>query len=231
MKALVVSIQVGLPRTVGDEKPWVTGFFKQSVTEPLWLGSINLAGDAQGDLVHHGGPHKAVCVYPAAHYPFWRGQLGLPELKAGDFGENFTLGELTESDVCIGDVWTIGHARVQLSQPRQPCWKLARRWDIKDLALQVQQTSRTGWYLRVLQEGEVQAGQEMELIERPHPRWTVAAANQLMHHDRQNLRDAALLAAVPELSPSWKKTLTNRAEKGLQPDEHKRLQGGAGLSK
>lgn len=230
MKSPVLSIQVGLPRTIAGDKPWTTGFFKQAVTEPLWLGSINLTGDAQGDLVHHGGPHKAVCVYPAAHYPFWREQLVLPELKHGDFGENFTLGELTESDVCIGDVWTIGQAQVQVSQPRQPCWKLARRWDIKDLALQVQQTRRTGWYLRVLVEGIVQPGGEMELVERQHPQWTIAAANQLMHHDRHNLHDAALLAAVPELSPSWKKTLTNRAEKGLQPDERLRLDGRNGLS-
>lgn len=229
MKAPVLSIQVGLPRTIGGDKPWTTGFFKQAVTEPLWLGSVNLAGDAQGDLVHHGGPHKAVCVYPATHYPFWRERLGLPDLKAGDFGENFTLGELTENDVCIGDVWTIGQAQVQVSQPRQPCWKLARRWEIKDLALQVQQTSRTGWYLRVLAEGIVQQGAQMELIERKHPSWTIAAANWLMHHDRHNLRDAALLAAVPELSPSWKKTLTDRAEKGLQPNELKRLQGADGL--
>lgn len=229
MKARVLSIQVGLPRTLEGDKPWRTGFFKQPVSESLWLGSINLAGDAQGDLVYHGGPHKAVCVYPGPHYPFWRERLGLPELKGGDFGENFTLDELSEDNVCIGDVWTIGQARVQVSQPRQPCWKLARRWDIKDLALQVQQTGRTGWYLRVLAEGLVQQGQQMELVERPHPCWTIAAANQLMHHDQDNFREAAVLAAVPELSPNWKKTLTNRAEKGLQPDEHKRLVGEDGL--
>lgn len=230
MRAPVLSIQVGMPQTFDGDKPWTTGFFKQAVMEPLWLGAINLDGDAQGDLVHHGGPHKAVCVYPATHYPFWRERLELDELKAGDFGENFTVGELTESDVCIGDVWTVGQAQVQVSQPRQPCWKLARRWDIKDLALQVQQTSRTGWYLRVLVEGSVQQGMEMTLIERKHPHWTIAAANWLMHHDRHNLRDAALLAAVPELSPSWKKTLIDRVEKGLQPDELKRLQGGNGIA-
>ena len=230
MKAPLLSIQIGLPQTVDADKPWTTGFFKQAVTEPLWLGTVNLDGDGQGDLVHHGGPHKAVCVYPAAHYPFWRERLGLDELTAGGFGENFTVGELTESDVCIGDVWAVGQAQVQVSQPRQPCWKLARRWDIKDLALQVQQTSRTGWYLRVLVEGSVQQGMAMTLVERKHPHWTIAAANWLMHHDRHNLRDAALLEAVSELSPSWKKTLSNRAEKGLQPDEPKRLQGGSGLS-
>ncbi len=226
MHAIVKSIQVGQPQVVGAEKPWTTGFLKQTVSGPLWLGSTNLAGDGQADLVHHGGSHKAVCVYPAAHYPYWREALGLPNLAAGDFGENFTVDGLTEDSVCIGDVWTIGETTVQVSQPRQPCWKLARRWDIKDLALQVQQTGRTGWYFRVLVEGIVQHGMPLTLVDRPNSQWTIAAANQLMHHDQANLADAARLADVTALSPSWKTTLNNRIEKNLPPDERKRLEGG-----
>jgi MOSC domain-containing protein YiiM len=178
----VISIQVGKPRAIEAENPWTTGFVKTATTGPLWLATTNLDGDGQADLVHHGGPHKAVCVYPAAHYPWWRQTLGKPDLIYGDFGENFTIDGLTESDICIGDVWTIGEATVQVSQPRQPCWKLARRWDIKTLALQVQHTGRTGWYFRVLVEGLVQRGMSIKLIERPNPQWTIAAANQLMHH-------------------------------------------------
>lgn len=228
VNAQVNSIQVGLPQVIGTEKPWTSGFVKQSVKTPLWLGMINLAGDGQADLVHHGGVHKAVCAYPAAHYPYWRRTLGMPALSAGDFGENFTIDELTEEDVCIGDVWTIGEATIEISQPRQPCWKLARRWDIKDLALQVQQTGRTGWYFRVLVEGIVQPGMTLVLGERLNPQWTVAAANRLMHHDQANLVDAARLADIAALSPSWKTTLRNRIEKNLQHNEsnvRKRLDG------
>ncbi|WP_442509035.1 MOSC domain-containing protein [Novipirellula sp. SH528] len=221
----IVSINVGRPQTLGTEKPWVSGFLKKSVSEPLWLRSTNLDGDGQADLQHHGGPHKAVCVYSADHYPDWRTTLQIPELTWGDFGENFTIADLAEADVCIGDVWAIGEATVEVSQPRQPCWKLARRWDIKTLALQVQQTGRTGWYFRVLVEGIVQQGMEIALVERPEPQWTVAAANQVMHHDKQDRDAAAKLAAVPTLSPSWKTTLNNRVEKNVQPDEQKRLAG------
>ncbi|MEO8269823.1 MAG: MOSC domain-containing protein [Aureliella sp.] len=226
MNATVNSIQVGLPQAIGTEKPWTSGFLKRTVSEPLWLGSTNLAGDGQADLVHHGGTHKAVCVYCSAHYPYWRKTLGLSDFAAGGFGENFTVDELTEDIVCIGDVWSIGEAIVQISQPRQPCWKLARRWDIKDLALQVQQTGRTGWYFRVLVEGMVQRGLVMSLVERPNPQWTIAAANRLMHHDQANFAEAARLADTATLSPSWKTTLKNRVEKNLAPDAQKRLEPG-----
>ncbi|SMP73347.1 MOSC domain-containing protein YiiM [Neorhodopirellula lusitana] len=219
------SIQVGKPQTLGTDKPWTSGFLKETVAEPLWLGTTNLAGDGQADLEHHGGPHKAVCVYSAEHYPYWRDQLQLPELKAGDFGENFTIGELTEHDVCIGDTWSIGEAVVQVSQPRQPCWKLARRWDIKTLALQVQQTGYTGWYFRVLQEGQVQQGNPARLVDRQWPQWTIEAANQLMHHDKKNMTAAKDLMAVPSLSPSWQATLAKRVTKGKEPDTAKRLEG------
>ncbi|MCO8121003.1 MOSC domain-containing protein [Stieleria sp. TO1_6] len=226
----VVTIQVGKPQEMDSDiesnKPWVSGFLKESVAGPLWLGTTNLEGDGQADLNHHGGPHKAVCVYPLVHYPYWRKTLCRPDLNGGAFGENFTVDRLTESDVCIGDVWTIGQATVEVSQPRQPCWKLARRWKVKDLALQVQQTGRTGWYFRVLVAGYVQCGMSLKRIDRPEPNWTVAAANRLMHYDRTNRADAAKLAAVRSLSPSWKATLTKRAEKNLQPDEGKRLNGG-----
>ncbi|GAA5510169.1 MOSC domain-containing protein [Novipirellula caenicola] len=222
----IVSINVGQPQTIGTEKPWVSGFLKNPVNQPVRLRSTNLDGDGQADLEHHGGVHKAVCVYPADHYPDWRTTLQIPEFAWGSFGENFTIAGLTEPDVCIGDVWSIGQAKVEVSQPRQPCWKLARRWNIKTLALQVQQSGRTGWYFRVLDEGMVQSGMEITLLERREPQWTIAEANRIMHHDKHDRDAAAKLAAVPTLSPSWKATLRNRVEKNVQADEQKRLAGG-----
>jgi len=219
--AVLRSIQVGLPRTLGCRDPlepsdreWTTGFFKEPVTGAVWLGRTNLAGDGQADRENHGGPDKAVNVYPSEHYPDWERELPLPPLLPGGFGENFTTHGLLESAVCIGDVFEIGNAVVQLSQPRQPCWKLARRWGIRDLALRVQQTGRTGWYFRVLREGTVEGGLSLRLIERPHPEWTVAAANAVMHHRRHDVAAARALAACPALSPSWRESLNRRAAQG-----------------
>lgn len=232
MAAKLISIQVGLPQTVtygtfgaSTRKSWETSFIKTPIDDRVWLGKQNLKGDAQADLVHHGGPDKAVCVYPLEHYSFWRDNLKLPRLANGSFGENFTVSGLGEQDVCIGDVWSVGEATVQLSQPRQPCWKLARRWDIKDLADRVQQNGKTGWYFRVLTEGFVEAGMLMTLIQRFHPRWTVQAANHLMHQDKSNRVAAAELATMAELSSSWQSTLLSRASEVATSDDTSRLEG------
>ncbi|WZO98709.1 MOSC domain-containing protein [Isosphaeraceae bacterium EP7] len=214
----LLSIQVGLPREFGLEDAddpmeslWTTGSYKAPVSGPILLRTTNLDGDGQADLTVHGGPDKAVCCYPAAHYPFWRQELNLPEFAHGAFGENFTLGGMSEADVCIGDVWKIGEATVEVSQPRQPCWKLARRWKINDLTRKVQQTGLTGWYFRVLAEGLVAPAQPLTLINRPAPTWTIERANRVMTVDKKDRALAAELAAVPSLSASWKWSLGRRA--------------------
>jgi MOSC domain-containing protein YiiM len=207
------------------DRPWVSGFCKGPVTGPVALRWTNLDGDAQADLENHGGVNKAVCCYPAIHYDVWRRELDRPEAVFSDFGENFTIDGLSEPDVCIGDVWKVGSAVVQVSQPRGPCWKLARRWKIKTLAYQVQQTGRTGWYLRVLTEGVVSPGAPITLDDRPCPDWTIARANQIMHIDKSDLDSAAALAALPPLSASWKLTLKRRVEEGVEPDVGRRLEG------
>jgi len=227
----LVSVQAGLPRTCpcsrsGDTaKPWTTGFFKSRVDGPVWLGLLNLQGDGQADLVHHGGANKAVCAYSADHFPFWRRELSGVDIQGGAFGENFTISGLTERDVCIGDVWQVGEARLQVSQPRQPCWKLARRWNFNDLALRVQQSGCTGWYFRVLKEGFVAGGSPMELVERTYADWTIEKANHVMHHDKANLAEAARLAAVLLLSPNWREALFQRVRQEVQPNEAVRLNG------
>lgn len=204
---------------------WTTGFFKEPVQGPVLLRTTNLEGDGQADRVHHGGVDKAVLAYSAEHYPDWRRSMEQPSLPFGAFGENFTVTGLTEADVCIGDTWQVGDEVVmQVSQPRQPCWKLVRRWRIKTLVLQVQQTGRTGWYFRVLSEGTVAAGTRLVLRERPHPVWTVERANRVMHLEKKNVQAALELAAVPLLSESWRMTLIDRAQK-READPKKRLLG------
>ncbi len=230
--AYLSSIQVSLPQTFGEEgakdpmdRRWTTGFYKEPVSGAVRLRATNLDGDGQADLVHHGGRDKAVLAYSAEHYPAWRQSLEKPSLPFGAFGENFTVSGLTEADVCIGDTWQVGdEVVVQVSQPRQPCWKLARRWRIKTLALDLQKTGRTGWYFRVLTEGFVAAKMRLTLQDRPFPAWTVERANRVMHFEKSDVESALELAAIPLLSENWQTTLTRRAEK-LESDPHKRLIG------
>lgn len=213
----IVTIQVGLPQTLGAddatdpmERTWSTGFFKEPIAGDVWLSRTNLAGDGQADRVKHGGVDKAVLAYSADHYDYWRSHLEIPDLPPGAFGENFTVQGQTEADVCIGDSYSIGAAMVQVSQPRQPCWKLARRWRMADLALQVKANGRSGWYFRVLQEGTVQPGAAMVLCDRPHPEWTIARANHIMHHEVHDKEAAAALAHCPLLSQNWQEQLLKR---------------------
>jgi MOSC domain-containing protein YiiM len=232
MVAQILSIQVGLPKSLGVtgapdpmDRPWSTGFFKKPIQGEVWLGSTNLAGDGQADLKYHGGVEKAVLAYAAEHYPSWQARLKLPDLSYGAFGENFTVADQTESSVCIGDIYDIGEAQVQVSQPRQPCWKLSRRWRIRDLAFQVQTTGQTGWYFRVLKEGMVEAGMKLVLRDRPFPQWTIARANQIMHHELNNREASAALANCPLLAVNWQRTLSNRAARNVNPDPVPRLWG------
>lgn len=194
------------------DKLWTTGFYKNSVSEPVYAGKLNVEGDGQADLEVHGGPDKAICCYAYAHYPFWRERLNNAELPTGAFGENFTIAGLAEPDVCIGDTWQAGERLVvQLSQPRQPCWKLARRWRVKTLALEVQQSGKTGWYFRVLTPGRVAAGTPLTLIERPFPQWTVERANQIIYAKAPPREDVLALSEVPLLSESWRLHLARAA--------------------
>ncbi len=210
----LISIQVGLPRKVGDpnasdpmDQPWETAFFKEPVEGPVWLSRTSLAGDGQADRKSHGGPDKAVLAYAASHYPLWRAELQRLDLPYGAFGENFTIDGFTEEDVCIGDVYAIGEVLVQVSQPRQPCWKIARRWRIRELTARVLETRRTGWYLRVLQEGYVQPGLAVTLLERPFPQWPIARALEVLRHRGRDPETAMALAACPALAEAWRRRL------------------------
>ncbi len=213
----LLSIQVGLPQTFGRadapdplDQAWTSGIFKEPVAGPVWLGITGLAGDGQANRDAHGGPDKAVNVYPQVHYAHWAAALDLTDLSGGSFGENFTTAGPLEAQVCIGDIFDVGAARVQITQPRQPCWKLARRWRLRDLAATVQRSGRTGWYLRVLQEGWVAAGDALVLLDRPHPEWPVTTANAVMFERTADHAAAQALAACPALSTSWRDTLMQR---------------------
>lgn len=207
MTPVLVSLNVGCPagHLDGDE-PWTSGIYKSPVSGRIALSSTNLAGDGQADLNVHGGPDKAVCVYSADHYPFWREQLGVPDCGPSWFGENFSVEGQGEQDVAVGDTYRIGTALVQISQPRAPCWKLGRRWNRLDMPKLVLQSGRTGWYLRVLESGDVQCGDALSVVDRPFARWTIDAINAVAYSrgGTVNADAARELAGCPALAESWR---------------------------
>ncbi|SFI15581.1 MOSC domain-containing protein [Planctomicrobium piriforme] len=210
------SIQVGLPETYGDDggsvrdKPWRTGFFKMPVAGPVAVSFLNLQGDGQADLRVHGGRDKAVLAYSAEHYPLWREELRRSEIGGGAFGENLTISGVTEQEICIGDIWRIGEVELQASQPRQPCWKLARRWGIPELPKLVVLNGRSGWYFRVLKEGLIESGLDCVLVSRPHPEWTISECNRALYLKSFPAAAGQRLTEVPELSDAWREDLAGR---------------------
>jgi len=214
------SIQVGTPQSYGfddavdaHDQPWTTGFFKTGIEGRVFADKTNLAGDGQADLKNHGGVDKAVLAYSADHYSKWRQELDKPDLPHGAFGENLTIAGLNEASVCIGDIFRIGMVTFEVSQPRQPCWKLARRWRMHELTALVVGNGRSGWYLRVLEPGWIEAGMPVALMERPSPDWPIARANDILHHRKTDLRLTLELANVPRLANSWVSELHERAER------------------
>jgi MOSC domain-containing protein YiiM len=210
----IASLNVGYPESRGlpgaedpFDQPWTSGIFKAPSSRPLVLTSTGFIGDGQADLLVHGGPDKAVCAYPADHYPAWSRETARHPIAFGAFGENLSIAGLDEQGVCIGDVWAIDDVVVEVSQPRQPCWKLARRWRIATFTDQVVKSGRTGWYFRVREAGVVAPGASLSLVTRPHPAWTVAAANAVMH---QRIGNTAALAALDALAEIWRVTLRKR---------------------
>lgn len=206
----LASVRVARPTTVWQDEPWVTSMFKQPVEGPVMLRRTNLDGDEQADLRVHGGPDKAVCAYPLEHYVWWREALDRPEMEPGAFGENFSVAGQSEADVCIGDRYEVGDALVEVSQPRTPCHKLARRWDVPRLSQAVLTSGWTGWYLRVIREGAVRAGLPLVRTARPFPEWSIDTVTQLAFGDnapRDQVRKLASCAALPQ---GWRRLLTRR---------------------
>ena len=210
----LISINVGLPRIVtinGD--PVSTGIFKEPVAGRVMLRTLNLDGDRQADLSVHGGPSKAVYVYPAEHYDYWKRELPGMNPSWGMFGENFTSAGLFESDVNIGDRFSVGSAVVFVTEPRMPCYKLGIKFGRADMVKKFLASERTGFYFAVLQEGEVGAGDPIELVDKIDPSVRVSDITRLYTRDKHNLgllRRAVEVEALPE---SWKSYFHQRIDK------------------
>ena len=201
----LISVNVGRPRlAISNGQPVSTGIYKTPVVGRVMLRALNLDGDRQADLSVHGGPTKAVYAYPSEHYNYWREELPGTELPWGMFGENFTTEGLTESTVNIGDRFRVGSAEVTVTEPRMPCYKLGIKFGRTDIIRRFLVSGRTGFYFSVQKEGEVGAGDQIELIMRDENEVTVADITRLYareKHDLEMLHRAIALGALPE---SWR---------------------------
>jgi MOSC domain-containing protein YiiM len=198
----IVSVNVSLPRTVhwlGKEV--ATGIFKEPVGGAVMLRRLNFDCDRQADLTVHGGPSKAAYIYPSEHYPFWKKELPGMELPWGMFGENLTTAGFDEKDTYIGDHLRIGKAVVVVTQPRTPCFKLGIKFGRDDILKRFLESGRSGFYVSVLEEGQVKAGDLIESFEEDPQRVTVAELNRLYaegNYDRSVIERAVRVQALPD---------------------------------
>ncbi|WP_137151705.1 MOSC domain-containing protein [Devosia sp. FKR38] len=206
-----------------------SGIDKQPVSGPVVLTHHGLTGDAQGDLRVHGGPDKALHHYPFDHYAQWAEALGaLPLLsRSGAFGENLSTLGLTEADVAVGDVFALGSAIIEVSQGRQPCWKLNARFEVADMARRVQISGRTGWYYRVLQTGQIAPDDALYRIDRRAPEWSIGRIWQIFYLDPLNRDVLAELAELAPLAEGWRRHARRRLDTGTVEDWSRRLSGDA----
>ena len=215
----LVSLNTGLPREVTwHGRKVLTGIFKQPMDGHVTLRQLNLDGDRQADLTVHGGQHKAVYCYPTEHYEYWKSELPGRELPLGIFGENFTTAGLLEDSVHLGDTFSVGSAEVIVTQPRLPCYKLGIRFEMDDMVRRFLAARRTGFYLAVVREGDVRAGDEIRLLVRSPLAVPVSEITRL--YVAKSYRDEDLAAIeravqVEALPQSWKKYFRERMQRSV----------------
>lgn len=223
--APLLSLRIGQPVPFGPNgEP--SAIDKSISPHPLMLHATGLDGDAQGDRRFHGGPEKALHHYAFEHYPDWQAQLPLLAARfaaTGAFGENLATRGLTEDNVCIGDRFALGDAIIEVSQARQPCWKLNLRFARDDMAALVQASLRTGWYYRVLQPGWIAPHDALTLLERTQPDWPLTRILQAFYRDLLHRDALHAIAALPELSESWRLLAQRRLQLGCVEDWSARL--------
>ena len=210
----LVSLNVARPRLVVYKGQSIsTGIFKQPVSGPVQLRTLNLDGDRQADLSVHGGPHKAVYGYPSEHYSFWRKELPGVDLPWGMFGENFTTSGLAEDELHVGDRFQIGSSILMVRQPRIPCYKLAAKFKRDDMLERFLLSGRSGFYFSVEQEGSVAAEDDFQLLRRNQDGITISEINRLFVREKYNqelLRKAIHTAALPD---DWREYFAERLER------------------
>src|SRR4051812_29841432 len=226
--ARLVSVNVGLPREVAWRGKTVrTGIWKAPVVGSCHVGKLNLTGDGQADTMGHGGEQRAVLVYQLDSYRYWETRLGRSAFVQGQFGENLTVEGLPDDEVCIGDRYRIGSALFEVTQPRTTCYRVGIRMDEPQMAALLTSSGRPGFYCRVLEEGDVCAGDPIALISRGPEQMTVAAVNGLLYsnHHASDLLQRVL--RIPALSPGWRQSFKALVE---SQEQHPGASGNAGLT-
>jgi len=210
----LISLNVGLPRIVeSNGEPVTTGIFKEPKQGPVMLRTLNLDGDRQADLRVHGGVSKAVYGYPVEHYEFWRRELPDMELPFGMFGENFTTEGLREDSLNVGDRFRIGEAEVRVTEPRLPCYKLGIKFGRTDILRRFLQSRRTGFYFAVVKEGQVEAGDEIELLSRDSNNITIADITRLYAFAKDDVDTLQRVVKLEALSESWREYFQKQIHK------------------
>lgn len=204
-----------------------SGIDKHPLPGPWRIAAEGLEGDAQADRRLHGGPEKALHHYALDHTPAWLAEIGTHPLigRPGAFGENLSTLGWTEATVCLGDVARFGSALLQVSQARQPCFKLNHRFGLPDMARRVQASGRTGWYWRVLESGEARPGDAMRLQDRPLPGWPLARLLHVLYRDTGDRAALEEMAGLEVLAESWRALARRRLESGRVEDWRRRLGG------
>lgn len=210
----LISVNVGVPRlAMYNDEPVSTGIFKAPVSGRVGLRTLNLDGDRQSDLSVHGGRSKAVYAYPSEHYNHWRQEFPEMELPWGMFGENFTTSALHEDELNIGDKFRVGSAIVMVTEPRMPCFKLGVKFGRSDIIRKFMVSGRTGFYFAVLQEGEVGAGDRIELIEKNEHDVRVSDVTRLYVREKQDAGLMRRVVQVEALPEGWRNYFQNQLEK------------------
>jgi len=213
----VISLNIALPRLVEyNGEPVATGIFKEPVPGLVMLRTLNLDGDRQADLSVHGGVSKAAYGYPVEHYEFWRRELPEMELPYGMFGENFTTEGLFEDKLNVGDRFRIGKAELMVTEPRLPCYKLGIKFGRVDIIKRFLQSRRTGFCFAVVKEGEVKAGDEIELISRDENEITIADITRLYAFEKGDLEGLRRVVKLEALSESWREYFQHQIQKYSQ---------------
>jgi MOSC domain-containing protein YiiM len=213
-EAKLISLNVGLPREVNWKgRTATTGIFKEPVTGPVMLRTLNLDGDRQADLSVHGGVSKAVYAYPAEHYQFWKTELPEKKLPYGMFGENLTTEGLSESSVHVGDRFRVGAAEIMVTEPRLPCYKLGLKFDDPEILRRFLVSRRTGFYFAVIKEGMVEAGDPIMMLSRDENEISVADITRLYAFEKDDVNLLERVARLPALSESWRGYFVSHLEK------------------
>ena len=208
----IISINIASPSLVsldGGPKKYKSGIFKTPVSGPIFLDHLGLKGDGVGDTKIHGGEDLALCVYCVEHLSYWNEKLNR-KLESGSLGENLSVEGMLETDVNIGDIFEVGSAQVQISQPRQPCHKLNKVFNDQSMACSIKKTGFSGYYLRVLKPGLVEPGDTINLFHKDPSEFSVEKANALLRKGGINIQYMEELISHPALSSDWREMIQKR---------------------